>query len=66
MSYEKYLRPLGVDQTCCSCCGIVLNRNSQVSVCSDCGAVFCSSCTKSGKSLEHQCDDEEWGETEWI
>lgn len=53
------LRPVSmVGMTCCQC-GTTLRPQELVSVCPDCGAVFCVACTVSGNADQHICDNDD-------
>lgn len=57
--YEKYAQPLGMNLYSCDICGKSIAADEPVVICSDCGAVICLDCIRSGQGRDHQCEEEE-------
>lgn len=41
----------------CSQCGEPIHKGDLISVCSDCGAIFCKQCALNGHLAEHSCEE---------
>lgn len=57
--YEKYAQPLGSSLYNCDICGKSIKPDEPVVICSDCGAVICLDCIRSGRGTDHTCEEDE-------
>lgn len=58
-AYIKALTQIGSKMYSCNECGCNLRETDKVIFCTDCGAIICESCVRSGRVEEHVCEEDE-------
>ena len=46
----------------CCYCGNRIEPDDNITVCADCGDVFCKACVENGSFDDHECEEEEYEE----
>lgn len=50
---------LRLDGFSCENCGTTLNKDDEVGVCTDCGAIFCKKCVENNALKNHTCEEDD-------